>query len=206
MAGRIIEIPWRDGNVVKEGQVLVRFDCAVQQSQLIRARAGVEKRRRVRDVNERLVKLGSVSKLELDLNEAEVQEAVADLRVVETMVNRCTLIAPFAGRVVDVPVRQWQYIGEGQPLLELVDDGELEIEMIVPSDWLAWLRQGHRFTVQMDETHRSYAAEVARLSGRVDPVSRSIKVYARLQTRAPELLPGMSGHAVLQPLSTSPAQ
>ncbi|WP_207482355.1 efflux RND transporter periplasmic adaptor subunit [Arenibaculum pallidiluteum] len=199
MAGRIVELPWRDGEAVKEGQVVVRFDCAIQQSQLARSRAALEKRRRVREVNERLVKLGSVTRLDVDVNEAEVQEAAAEVRLMEAMVARCTVTAPFAGRIVDVPARQWQFIGEGQPLLEIADDGELEAEMIVPSAWLSWLGPGHGFAVAIEETGRSYPATVVRLAGRVDPVSRSIKVYARLSKRAPELLAGMSGRALIEP-------
>ncbi|HSK42145.1 MAG TPA: efflux RND transporter periplasmic adaptor subunit, partial [Arenibaculum sp.] len=191
MAGRVVELPWRDGDPVREGEVLVRFDCAVQQSQLARAKASLEKRRRIRDVNERLVKLGSVSKLELYVNEAEVQETTAEVRLMETMVDRCTLSAPFDGRIVDVQARQWQYSGEGQPLLEMVDDGELEVEMIVPSAWLAWTRPGHRFAIEVDETGKRYDAEITRLSGRVDAVSRSVKVYGKLLSPSPELMPGM---------------
>jgi RND family efflux transporter MFP subunit len=204
MAGRILELPWRDGDQVREGQVLVRFDCAVQQSQLARSRAGLEKRRKVRDVNERLVRLGSVSKLDLEVNEAEVLEATAEVRLMEAMVGRCTLSAPFAGRVVDVSARQWQFIGEGQPMLEMVDDGELELEMIVPSLWLAWLKPGHKFEVEIEETGKRYRTEVSRLAGRVDAVSRSVKVYGKLLARPGELMPGMSGRALLDPPAGSP--
>lgn len=199
MAGRIVELPWRDGDQVREGEVLARFDCAVQQSRLASAKASLEKRRRIRDVNARLVKLGSVSKLDLYVNEAEVQEAAADVRLMEAMAGRCTLSAPFEGRIVDVQARQWQYSGEGQPLLEMVDDSVLEVEMIVPSAWLAWTRPGHRFAVEVDETGKRYDAEITRLSGRVDAVSRSVKVYGKLLSRSPELMPGMSGRAHIEP-------
>jgi membrane fusion protein, multidrug efflux system len=33
----------------------------------------------------------------------------------------------------------------------------------------------------------------------VDPVSRSVKVYARIDNPSESLLPGMSGHAVFTP-------
>lgn len=199
MPGRILELPWRDGDEVREGQTLARFDCKVQQSQLARATATLEKHRRVRDVNQRLVKLGSVSKLDLSVNEAEVQEATAEVRLMEAMVGRCTLPAPFDGRVVDVQARQWQYAGEGQPLLEVVDDRELEVEMIIPSVWLAWARPGHRFAIEIEEVGKRYDAEVTRLSGRVDAVSRSVKIYGKLLSKSPELMPGMSGQADIGP-------
>jgi multidrug efflux pump subunit AcrA (membrane-fusion protein) len=117
----------------------------------------------------------------------------------EAMAARCTLVAPFGGRIVDVPTRQHQFIGEGQPVLEMVDDGELEVEMIVPSSWLSWMRAGHRFEVEIEETGKRYGTQVTRLSGRVDAVSRSVKVYGKLLARAAELMPGMSGRALVDP-------
>jgi RND family efflux transporter MFP subunit len=201
MAGRINEITVRDGERFREGQPLVRFNCTLQESQLARARAVHEKKKRIYDVNARLNKLGSISTLELDVNAAEVAEAAAEVRVMQSMVDRCAIIAPFAGRVADAPVRAFQFIGEGQPLLEILDDRELAVEMIVPSQWLAWLKPKHSFEIDIGETGRVYAAEVTRLSGRVDAVSQSIKVYGRIKGNFDDLLAGMSGRALISPPS-----
>jgi RND family efflux transporter MFP subunit len=199
MAGRINDISVRDGERFREGQTLVRFNCTLQESQLARARAVHEKKKRIYDVNARLNKLGSVSTLELDVNAAEVAEAAADVRVTQSMVDRCSIAAPFAGRVADAPVRAFQFIGEGQPLLEILDDRELEIEMIVPSQWLSWLKPKHAFQIEIGETGRTYPAEVSRLSGRVDAVSQSIKAYGRIKGDFDDLLAGMSGRALISP-------
>jgi membrane fusion protein, multidrug efflux system len=40
---------------------------------------------------------------------------------------------------------------------------------------------------------------VMRLSGRVDPVSQTIKVIGEITQTAPELMAGMSGRAVITP-------
>jgi len=69
--------------------------------------------------------------------------------------------------------------------------------MIVPSRWLDRLRVGSRFEVQVDETGRRYPTVVARISGRVDAVSQSIKIYARVVGDVADLLPGMSGRALI---------
>ena len=45
----------------------------------------------------------------------------------------------------------------------------------------------------LNETNKSYQAEITRLGGKVDPVSQTIKVYGRIIDKAAELLPGMSG-------------
>jgi len=204
MAGRIRELPVKDGERVREGQLLVRFDCAVQESQLARARATLEKKRRVQEANAKLGQLGSVSMLEREVAGAEVAEAQAEARHAQALVERCVINAPFPGRVSGVAARPHQFVGEGQPLVELVDERRFELELLVPSRWLAWLGPGYPFLVEIDENGRRYKAEVDRLAGRADPVSRSIKVYGRFVGDSPGLLAGMSGRAVIDPPAAAP--
>lgn len=199
MAGRILDVAVQDGDSFRKGDVLVRFDCAVQESQLARASASLEKARRVLEVNERLRKLGSISVKEISIGQADVAEASAEVGMMKALVTRCTVPAPFSGRVAGVAVRRYQFIGEGQPLIDILDDKELELEAIVPSRWLAWLRVGTRFQVVVDENGRTYEGEVSRLSGRVDPVSQSIKLYAGIRNPDDRLLAGMSGRAIITP-------
>ena len=90
-------------------------------------------------------------------------------------------------------VREQQFVQPGQAMLDIIDDSVLELEFLVPSRWLAWLRQGGSFTVQIDETQKSYPAKFIRIGARVDPVSQSVKVAAAIDGRFPELIAGMSG-------------
>jgi membrane fusion protein, multidrug efflux system len=71
--------------------------------------------------------------------------------------------------------------------------------LIAPSRWLAWLKPGMPFKVDIHETEKTYSAQVMRLSGRVDPVSQTIKVFGEIRGDAPELMAGMSGRAVIPP-------
>jgi membrane fusion protein, multidrug efflux system len=71
--------------------------------------------------------------------------------------------------------------------------------LIAPSRWLAWLKPGMPFKVDIHETEKTYSAQVMRLSGRVDPVSQTIKVIGEITQTAPELMAGMSGRVVITP-------
>lgn len=48
---------------------------------------------------------------------------------------------------------------------------------------------------KVDEVGKTYAAKVARIGARVDPVTQTVDVTAALNGNASELLPGMSGWA-----------
>ncbi|CAG7857349.1 hypothetical protein MCAMS1_02136 [biofilm metagenome] len=193
MAGRIDHLKLRDGERFKTGQLLVGFHCSMEEAELSKAKATFEKKQKTHEVNQKLEKLNSISKLELSVAKAEEDEARADIRVSQAAVDRCTIKAPFSGKVVEVNARAHQSVSAGEPLLEIINDKDLEVEFISPSKALPQLKSGKPFKVILDETGKSYGAEIIRLGGRVDPVSQTIKVYGRIIDNPAELLPGMSG-------------
>lgn len=203
MAGRLSGFPLRDGDRFDKGTTLARFHCAMQDAALARAHAVVTEKRRVLETHQKLRKLGTGSGLELGVAEAQFEEAQAAAAGAKAAVDNCVVIAPFAGRVAAVMVHEQQYVAESAPLLEILSDRTLELQMIVPSRWLAWLAPGAAFTVEIAETGKRYPAALTRISGKVDAVSQSIKVYGKLAAAVPgkadELLPGMTGRALFTP-------
>ena len=113
--------------------------------------------------------------------------------------RRCVITAPYDGRVSEVQVQRYAFAAEGAPLLTIYDNSQYDVEMIVPSTWLAWLKPGMSFRVRIEETGGDHSAEITRLSGAVDPVSQSIRVYGRIKGPVDPLRPGMSGSAILSP-------
>lgn len=95
--------------------------------------------------------------------------------------------------MTQVEVKANQHVPEGAPLLELAEGGDLELEFMMPSAWLGRVGAGTVLQIKVDETGRTYPAQVLRLGGKVDPVTQSIRVYGRLENVPAELLPGMSG-------------
>jgi len=199
MAGRLAEFPLRDGDRFKKDQLVARFDCAVQQGALARTRGVLEEKRHVMETNQRLRQLGTSSGMEFGVAEAQLHVATAEVTMATAIVDKCILRAPFNGRASGALVHENQFVTEGAPLIELLSDKELEIQMIVPSLWLSWLKTGAIFDIAVIETSRVYHAELTRISGKVDAVSQSINVYGKITNPSDDLLPGMSGRALLSP-------
>ena len=198
-AARVDRISHRAGEHFQKGETLVEFDCVTQRAQVAKARAVLKAAEKTYAINKRLFDMKSLSGLELEVSAAEIDKAKADLAMADAMQSKCVVEAPFTGVVVDQKAREFQYTTPGQPLLEIVDDKALELEFIVPSAWLRWLKTGYAFSVAVDETGKTYHAHVELLGGRVDPVSESIKVTGTIDGDARDLMPGMSGRVVMAP-------
>jgi membrane fusion protein, multidrug efflux system len=199
MAGRIDGIATRIGDRFRKGDVLVSFDCAMPRTQLARAQAVLTQVERTYEIDRRTVTQKPTGQLELDIAAADVLKAKADLAAAEAVTSKCSVTAPFAGMTVDRKAHEFEYATPGQPLLDVLDDHALEVELTAPSRALGWLKPGASFQVRIDDTRKTYPGRVTRLGGRVDPASQSVKAIGEILGDAPELMAGMSGR-----LSTTP--
>ncbi|WP_394754209.1 efflux RND transporter periplasmic adaptor subunit [Crenothrix sp.] len=193
MGGRINALKLRDGERFSNNQTLVEFNCTVEDAQLNKAKATLEKKNKTYEVNQRLAELKSISTLEVSVAKTEADEAKADVSVAQAVMQRCSIHAPFSGKVVELMARAYQSVRPGDPLMEIIDDKNLEVEFMAPSNATPHLKPGKRFRVTLDEIGKTYNAEIIRIGGKVDAVSQTIKVYGRITDKSAELLPGMSG-------------
>lgn len=197
IGAKVSAIPKPEGSTFKAGQILVSFDCSIQQAQVEKAQAELEGAEQTLRANLRLQELNSVGQLELDLSKSATNKAKAELGANMAVLAKCHVVAPFAGRVAEQKVREQQFVQPGQALLDILDDSVLELEFLVPSVWLRWVKAGQTFEVQIDETRKTYPARFIRIGARVDPVSQSVKVAAAIHGKFPELMAGMSGKVLL---------
>lgn len=196
IAANISSLPLKDGAAFVQGDLLVQFDCAIINSQLQKAEALAESARSSLNVNKRLSELNAVSRLELDQAVAKSKEAEAEFAVMKVTASKCSIKAPYEGRVVKLLADPHQYVTPGKPLLDIVDTSRLEVRMIVPSRWLAWLKTGSTFNVQIEELGgRSFQARVVRVSAKIDALSQTASIAGEIVGKHTELLPGMSGWA-----------
>ncbi len=198
IGARIERLSASEGAPMREGDVLVRFDCSLQKAQQDRARTSLDAAEKLLATQRRLVELGATGRQEVDQAEAEVGKTRAELRQIDVTLGKCEIPAPFSGRVAELKVREQQYVQPGQALLEVLDDSVLEVEFIMPSRWLQSVRVGSIVRIAVDETGKTYPARVLRLGARVDPVSQSIKVIAAIDGRHAELIAGMSGRVLVK--------
>ncbi|KJH80215.1 RND transporter [Stutzerimonas stutzeri] len=195
LAGRIIEMPFAEGQPFHKGDVLVRFDCSAYQAQLNAMQAAARAASEELAHKKQLAALNSVGRFEVSLAEARRAQAEAEAQVYRVQVKRCSVAAPFDGQVVQRRVQPHESVASGTPMLEVVDNRTLEIHLLVPSRWVATLKPGQRFTFVPDETGKPLQAEVKRLGARIDEGSQTLLLIAALPADASGLLAGMSGSA-----------
>lgn len=195
LAARISVLNVREGEGFRAGDVLVEFDCRRQAATVAAADAQQQEMQLAVDKNRLLLRTQSVGKNDVEVAEMRLAKARAEADALRTQLEQCRIIAPFDGLVVDLGLQLHETSQPGKPLISIVSHDVLEIDLIVPSHWVRWLKAGTLFKFHVDELARDVTATVARIGAVVDPVSQTIKVIATVDSADGAVLPGMSGTA-----------
>jgi RND family efflux transporter MFP subunit len=201
LVARVARIPLKAGQSFKVGDLLLAFDCSRYEADLRAALADVKTQEITVATNRQLLSHRAAGANDLALAEAKLAQAIAVADSLKVKMSQCTVVAPYDGRLVDRIVDVFEMPQPNSPLLKIVKEGALEIDLILPSHWAVQLKSGHKFAFTVDETRSVHAAQLMFLGAVIDPVSRTIKATGQILEIEPSLRPGMSGSAqiVLHP-------
>lgn len=153
--GKVVERLVEVGDRVKAGQVLARLDPADYQlavkaaSDQVQA-ASVDAQQSASDEARfrRLLADGSVGAADHERQKARADAAAARLdqarRQLELARNRegyAALVAPYAGVVTAIRFERGQVVAEGQPVAALAREGDNEVVVDLPEDWVGRVRK-----------------------------------------------------------------
>jgi membrane fusion protein, multidrug efflux system len=194
-AARVAKLPIRDGEAFARGDILISFDCKRFNAETAAAQAAAHASALIYTNNKKLAARGAMGQNEVDVSAAQYSKAQAEAQATQARTGSCNFKAPFAGRMVQRIVQENESPAANQPLIKIVDTHNLEIETLIPSKWLNWVKPGMAFSFVVDETGKTMEVKLARVGAVVDATSQTIKAYGVLKLQDSSVLPGMSGTA-----------
>ncbi|TVQ51326.1 MAG: efflux RND transporter periplasmic adaptor subunit [Phycisphaerales bacterium] len=219
--GLIVEVPTEEGQTVSRGDVLARLDARrleirlrqleaqmnVTEAVIEERRAQVELRQNDLDTLINLEQRGAVNPKEVSDGRSELRAAEARATQAEEELNvqradadflrqrleDMVITAPYDGVIIVRHTEVGEWVGEGQPIVEMLSIGEIEVWLDVPQRYLAATnRSDLRTMVRIEATGDTREARSPRIVRDIDPTSRTFSLVMRLQDEDGLLSPGMS--------------
>jgi len=195
--GRIDRLLFSEGQPVKKGALLVTLDSADQRARVAAAQADLKLAESRYKRSEELVAQNFISKQALDEARANLDILHARLRQEQVALDKTMLRAPFAALVGLRQVSPGAYVSKGDDIVRLDALGNLKLEVPVPETYLTLVRIGLPITLTIDALPgQSFSGKVHAIDPVVDPVSRNVRVRARIANPKGQLKPGMFARAV----------
>ena len=149
-SGRIASIGFRDGSIVAKGTVLVVFDAAIQDAELLQARANLALAKSSYARNVELVGKKFLSQQALDASAATLKVQEAAVKLAEAKAAKMRIKAPFKGMVGLRNVSVGDYLKDGQDLINIEDVATLRVDFKLPESYLGRLGKGQSLEVVSD--------------------------------------------------------
>jgi RND family efflux transporter MFP subunit len=205
VSARVVAIAADSGDAVKAGQVLVRLDprdaelalaradAALLQAdaRLKQAEAQIQRARSLREKNFISAEALTVRETELAGTQADVQAARANRDSARRGVEKCTIVAPFAGIVRSRSAQVGELAAPGTLLLSLAETADLQVVAQVQARDAEGLAGA---TPELRAAAKSYALKPLRISGAVSREARTVE--ARYAFAAGMPAPGTEGRLV----------
>ncbi|MCE1228410.1 MAG: efflux RND transporter periplasmic adaptor subunit [Firmicutes bacterium] len=152
MAAQVRQAPVQEGQRVAAGTLLLSLSDEDLQGQLKAAQTGLATAQAYHRRIQNLQAQKASTPVELEQAEAQVAQAQAAVDALKSNIAYTQIRAPFAGVVQSRAVNEGDFVGPGQPLLELVGDGEQELVASVSEAESKGLKVGQKlpFTVEAE--------------------------------------------------------
>ncbi len=188
----VTRVAFEDGQQVDEGDLLVELDSKESRAEIAVAEASLQKVRGKYARSKSLGKTRVVSEAELEELAAEVQMAEAQLRSARVRLENNYIRAPFSGTVGLRRISPGDLVGPTTVIATLDDTSTIRLEFAIPEILLANLTVGEQVSARsVVFNQRVFTGAISSIDSRVDPVTRSVNVIARIANDDSALKPGM---------------
>ena len=204
---RVIKYHFHEGEKFPAGKILAQLDKTVYKQRLLKIEASLKEakanltfaKKNAKRAKEVFTKgmLGHTemekAQLEYEIAEAKFLSAKASYIVAKRELDLCDIAAPFNGRLVQKLVNEYEYVRTGQPLMKIIDDNQLLAVMHLPSSEKNKIKLGQVMKIKVDETKTKHQGKIYKISGVIDPGSRTFEIKVLLDNKKGLLSAGMSG-------------
>jgi len=212
VAGDVLELTVREGQAVKQGEVLARIDTRYlkatldsQEAALEKARADLALAKLNRDNSEAMLKEHFISQNAYDSAASAYSADLATVKAAEAQVALARLAwqdavvrAPFSGTVVQRLVQPGERVDVDGGIVSLVDLSHMEFQALAPASEIPSVKVGQVAHFKVGGFgERQFEGRVERINPMTEQGSRSITVYLSVPNPDGVLRGGMFGQGML---------
>lgn len=190
ISGKITQIAFREGSVVKKGSLLIQINDEEIRAQLIKGKHN----QKLNEDNEfrqrKLLEKDAISQEEYDNALNRLNTTVADVLLLEAQLAKTKIIAPFDGIIGLRYVSEGAYLSPNTTIATLYNNTPAKLEFAIPSRYSSLVAAGKDVHFKLEGDTVRYNGKVYAIEPRIDQDTRTLKLRALAENSKGSLLPG----------------
>jgi membrane fusion protein (multidrug efflux system) len=191
-AGRVEWVGPKEGQTVKEGDLIAKIDVAALKAACDRAEAALKLAEDLYQRRYKLFEKNIINQEELDKSATERTLAQANFRQMQIEYERGFLKAPLTGIVNHLFADEGEFVDKGKPFVDLVNVDKIKINVNVPELDVRYLKVGQKTMVRVDAfPDRELPGVIDFVAYKADPATKTFHVKVIVDNTNHEIRPGM---------------
>lgn len=196
-AGIIEDLPVRQGEKVKAGQVILALSAEDKPAMIETATQLVRQRQAELEAAQRLAKSGTLAKLSLDNAVSALAAAESQLKAAQSDLERMTVVAPFAGIVDSVDVELGSAVSQGAQIATLLSLDPVVVKGEVSERDLAYIKSGDKAEARLVDG-KAVTGTVRYISREAAPATRTFRVEVAIPNPGDSIPAGMTAEITVR--------
>lgn len=189
---KVSELLFDDGDLVEANQLLLTLNRKEELAKVSELKINLAEAKRQLQRVQDLAAENAASQQLLDERQAEVDALQAQLQVANASVSDLEIRAPFAGLLGVRNVSEGALVRPGDIITTLDDLYVVKVDFSIAERHLPSVSLGQAVAAQsVAYPDTTFSGEISHIASRIDPVTRSIQVRAKIENPELQLRPGM---------------
>jgi membrane fusion protein, multidrug efflux system len=186
------KIYFESGDLVEQGQLLAELNARKEVARVQQLKFSLDEAKRQLERVSELRRGNAASQQQVDEQQVRVNGLQADLEVAEATLREMKIYAPFSGRVGIREISAGSLVSPGDVFTTLDDIKPIKVDFSVPERYFASIAVDQEvITRSRAYPGEQFVGRISSIDSRVDPVTRSVKVRAKIDNDDERLRPGM---------------
>jgi membrane fusion protein (multidrug efflux system) len=190
--GRVEWIGPKEGDFVKQGELIAKIDVSSLKAALDKAEAALKLAEDLYERRRKLFERKIINQEELEKVLTEQALAKASSRQAQIEYERGFTKAPISGGVNYLFVDEGEFVDRGKPVVDLVNVDKIKINVNVPELDVRFLKTGQKTIVRVDAfPDREMLGLIDFVAYKADPATKTFHVKVLVDNPSHDIRPGM---------------
>jgi membrane fusion protein (multidrug efflux system) len=198
LAGKIVQINFKEGSLVSKGQLLVKINDADLQAQYKKLQLQHSLAEQTMQRQKQLLEINGVSQQEFDLAQSSYNTIKADMDFATAQILKTEIKAPFDGVIGLKNVSEGAFVSPSTIIASIQQIDPVKIDFAVPERYSYFLKKNGEVIFSIEGVPGDLKGQIYAIEPKIDMTTRTVQVRAICPNSKNNIYPGAFAQVKIQ--------